>query len=112
MAYRKPDRADRVRTAVYVAVYTAAIGVGAFLLMPGGSAGAFAWSVIVVGGAFLLIRWHARNTAYRCRNCGHEFEISILTDAMSLHGSGGGGWQYLRCPRCGKRTRTEILRKE
>ena len=56
MEYRKPDKADRARTAIYVAVYTAAIGVGAFLLMPGGAVGALAWAVIVVGGAFLLIR--------------------------------------------------------
>ena len=112
MAHHKPARVDRARTAVYVAIYTAAISIGAFLLIARGAAGAFAWAVIVVGGAFLLIRWYARNTAYRCRNCGHEFEISILTDAISLHGSGGGGWKYLRCPRCGKRTKTEILRKE
>jgi len=112
MEYRKPDKADRAGTAIYVAVYTAAIGVGAFLLMPGGAVGALAWAVIVVGGAFLLIRWHARNTAYRCRNCGHEFEISIFTDAISPHGAGGGGWTCLRCSRCGKRTRAEMLRKQ
>ncbi|MFO7996577.1 MAG: hypothetical protein R6U93_05490 [Dehalococcoidia bacterium] len=112
MAYRKPDRADRVRTVTYVAVYTAAIGGGAFLLIPRGPAGAFAWAVMVIGGAFLLIRWHAKSTAYRCINCGHEFEISVLTDAISPHGPGGGGWQYLKCPRCGKRAKTEVLRKE
>ena len=112
MAYRKSNRADRARTAVYVAIYTAAIGIGAFFLIPRGAAEALAWAVIAIGGAFLMIRWHAQNTAYRCRLCGHEFEISIVTDAISPHGPGGGGWKYLRCPQCGKRTKAEILMKK
>ena len=111
MDYRKPTRSDWRRTAVCLGIYVAAIGAGAFFLMPTGPAGALAWAVLVIGGAFVLVRWDAKSTAYRCRNCGHEFEISILTDAISPHGPGGGGWKYLRCPRCGKRTRTEILLK-
>ena len=112
MEYRKPTRADWRKTAIYPALYITAISAGAFLLMPRSALGALAWAILVILGAFLLIRWHAKNTAYRCRNCGHEFEISIFTDAISPHGPRGGGWTYLKCPRCGTRTRAEMLRKQ
>jgi len=112
MTCREPTDADRKEAAAYVTPYIAVLAAGALLLMPGGVPGAVVWVAIVVGGALLLIRWHARNTAYRCRDCHHEFEISVLTDATSLHGTGGGGWKYLKCPQCGKRTRARVLRKE
>jgi len=89
MEYRKPNKGDWARTAIYVAVYTAAIGVGAFLLIPRGAPGALAGAILVILGAFLLIRWHAKNTAYRCAKCNHGFEISIFTDAISHHGARG-----------------------
>ncbi len=49
----------------------------------------------------LLVRWHARNFAYRCPECGQEFEISVFTDFISPHGVGK---KYLKCPRCQKRS--------
>ncbi len=68
--------------------------------------------VIVVIGLLLLVGWHARTFAYRCRNCGHEFAISPLTDLVSPHGPGrGGGWKLLRCPKCGRWTRAFVIRK-
>lgn len=112
MAYREPTLGDQARTGLYLIVYVAVLTVGAFILMPKGASGSAAWAVIVVIGAFLLIRWHARNTAYRCRDCHHEFEISVVTDAVSPHGTGGGGWKYLKCPQCGKRTRARVLRRD
>jgi len=68
--------------------------------------------VMVVIGLLLLVGWHARTFAYRCRNCGSEFAIRILTDLVSPHGPGrGGGWKFLRCPRCGHWTRAFVIRK-
>jgi DNA-directed RNA polymerase subunit RPC12/RpoP len=68
--------------------------------------------VALVIGLLLLVGWHARAFAYRCRNCGHEFAISLLTDLVSPHGPGrGGGWKFLRCPRCGRWTRAFVIRK-
>ena len=104
---RRPEGSRRL-----VTLYIAVLALGALLLMRGGVPGAVVWAVIVVGGALLLIRWHARNPAYRCRACHHEFEISVLTDAITLRGTGGGGWMYPKCPQCGKRTRARVLRKE
>jgi DNA-directed RNA polymerase subunit RPC12/RpoP len=67
---------------------------------------------IAASALFLLVRWHARTYAYRCRNCSDEFEISTLRDLVSPHGLGlGGGWQLLRCPRCGRWTRASVIRK-
>jgi len=112
MAYRKPTRADWKRTALYLAGYIIVISSGAFLLLPKGSVGALLWAVIVIGGLFLLVRWHVKSTAYRCTNCGREFEISLFTDLISPHGIGNGGWKYLKCPQCGRRMRAVVLVKE
>lgn len=112
MTYRKPTGADWGRTAIYLAVYIIAIGSGAFFLLPRGGFGGLVWVVIVVGCLFLLVRWHAKSTAYRCANCGHEFEISPVTDLISPHGIGNGGWKYLKCPHCSQRMRAELLVRE
>jgi hypothetical protein len=45
----------------------------------------------------ILVRWHARNTGYRCPACDFTFVISPWTDFMSPHKS---GIKMLRCPRC------------
>jgi hypothetical protein len=72
----------------------------------------FAWLMAVVVGLFLLVRWHTRAFGYRCRNCGNEFEISMLMDFVSPQGLGrGGGWKCLRCPKCGRWTRAFVINK-
>ena len=69
---------------------------------------------LVAVGLAILILWHAKSTAYHCPICGNEFEISALTDFFSPHGvtKDGGGWVYLKCPKCQNRTRMEIMVKE
>lgn len=112
MNYREPTRAEWVESIIYLAVYAAAIAVGGFLLLPLGNTGILLWAVIAAGGLSLLVWWHSRSVGYRCANCGHEFEISILTDLISPHGMSNGGWQYVKCPHCGQRTRAKILVKD
>ncbi len=75
MAYREPTRENQARTVLHLIIYTAVLTVEAFFLIPGGAPGAAVSAVIFVAGAFLLIRWHATNTTYRCRLCAHEFRI-------------------------------------
>ena len=111
MKFRKPTKADWKRTIIYLTGYIVAISAGAFLLLNRGVIGVLAWVLIVAGGLYLLVRWHAKSTAYRCTECGHEFEISLLTDLISPHGTSKGGWHYLKCPRCGRRMRAEVLVK-
>lgn len=68
--------------------------------------------ILVFSGLILLVRWHARNHIYQCQNCGHEFEVSSFTDFVSPHGPGlAGGWKYLKCPSCQKRSRALEIRK-
>jgi hypothetical protein len=70
--------------------------------------------VVVAAAFFLLVGWHARTFAYRCRHCDNEFEISTLLDLVSptrLDGWWGGGWKLLRCPRCHRWTRATVIRR-
>ena len=68
--------------------------------------------VVVAGALFLLVGWHARTFAYRCRNCGNEFAISTLKDFISPHAWWfDGGWKLLRCPRCHRWTRAIVIRR-
>ncbi|UCF77982.1 MAG: hypothetical protein JSW03_07660 [Candidatus Eiseniibacteriota bacterium] len=58
--------------------------------------------LILVGVAlYFLVTWHARTTGYGCAKCGHEFNITALTDLISPHVPGK---KYLKCPSCHRRT--------
>lgn len=109
--YQETTKEDWIRTIIYVAAFITIIIIGTIFLLP---VYWYIWLILVVGCLFLLVRWHAKNFAYRCPNCGHEFEISIFIDFISPHGPGeAGGWKYLKCPKCHKRSRaTEIKKKE
>lgn len=75
------------------------------------------WGLLVTPvGLIALVIWHRVQSAYRCGACGHEFEISTLTDLVSFQGIGRAsdgtlhGWKLLRCPRCGRWSRARGLR--
>jgi DNA-directed RNA polymerase subunit RPC12/RpoP len=106
---REITKEDWIRTAIYLSLFVAALVIGAVLLLPDYWYG---WLLLVVGGILLLVRWHAAHFAYRCPQCGHEFEITTFTDLISLQGpSRGGGWKYLKCPRCHARSRATQIKK-
>jgi len=102
------------QTVVYLVAFVASAAIGTVIFFATRSVtGLFAWVALVAGGLLLLVSWHARTFAYRCRSCGHEFEISLWTDLISPHGlSKQGGWKYLSCPACRRRTKATIVRKE
>ncbi|MBN1218618.1 MAG: zinc ribbon domain-containing protein [Anaerolineae bacterium] len=107
--FQKTTGQDWLKTIVFVVVFVAIIIVGAIFLLP---AYWYVWLALVIGGLFWLVSWHAKQFAYRCANCGHEFEISALTDLVSPHGIGKAeGWKYLKCPNCQQRTRAAVLKK-
>lgn len=55
--------------------------------------------VVLPGGIYWLVRWHARNTAYLCPHCGNRFAVSTYTDLMSPNMF---TTKLLRCPGCGR----------
>lgn len=111
VTHRKPQRSDWSKTLLFIGIYFGAISISAFILL---LTYWYLWIAIVAGGLAILIFWHAKSTAYHCLKCSNIFEISALTDLFSPHGvsKGGGGWTYLKCPRCANRTKMEILVKQ
>jgi DNA-directed RNA polymerase subunit RPC12/RpoP len=108
MSHRRVTKRDWWKVGGYILLAAAIIVVTARILIPVAWPIGFAvWlAVFVSGGLFLLVRWHAKSTAYRCPACGSEFEISVLTDFASLQLPGR---KYLKCPQCGKRSWATVL---
>jgi DNA-directed RNA polymerase subunit RPC12/RpoP len=108
--YREPKRSDWTKSLLFIGIYVAAISITAFLLLTNYW---YIWLAFVAGGMLLLVLWHKKSTAYHCPKCGNDFEISFLTDLVSPHGvtKDGGGWIYLKCPKCQNRSKMKILMK-
>jgi hypothetical protein len=111
MPYREVTKSDWWKVGGYVLLTVAVIAVAAVILIPAAwPVGFIAWlAIFVVGGMFLLVRWHADNTAYRCPVCGHAFEISVFTDFTSPQVPNR---KLLKCPQCGRRDWAAVLMKE
>lgn len=107
--YTRPQRKDYVRSILYILLYAAVIGAGAFLLLPRAW---YLWLGLVLAGLALLVHWHRLSTVYRCPSCGHGYTISFLTDLTAPHGIGrDGAWLLLRCPNCRERQKTQVLKR-
>lgn len=111
MSYREVTKKDQLKAIGYLALMIMFNVLTAISLVPKAwPIGLVAWLVLCFGGSlFLLVRWHARNTAYRCTACAWEFEISFFTDFISPHFPNK---KLLKCPRCDERNWAEILMKE
>ncbi len=108
MRYRDVTPRDWLKAGLYIALTIGTMVVTMILLIPLGPVGIAAWLGVASGSMYLLVRWHANSTAYRCSACSSEFEISVLTDLVSPH---WGSRKYLRCPECGRRDWATILMK-
>lgn len=103
-----PERSDYLRSTGYLLTYLMLISISAFWLLVEHW---LIWSVIVITGASLLVNWHRRATVYRCPGCEHLYRISFLGSLLAPHGlNRQGPWLLLRCPRCGERRRTPVLK--
>lgn len=111
MRGRQATGKERRKTALYVLLTIVAIAVtGAALPDFLGTIGLIVWLIVVIPGSLLLlVRRHASCTAYRCSSCGHDFEISTLTDLISPHVLGK---KYLKCRLCGQRGWARVLVKD
>jgi DNA-directed RNA polymerase subunit RPC12/RpoP len=98
---------------VYLAAFAVLAVIGfAVLLATGSFVRVLALVMLIATGLLLIVDWHARTFAYRCRICGHEFEISFWTDLFNPHWpSRDGGWKYLKCPACRRRTKAIVIEK-
>jgi hypothetical protein len=107
---RIPTVADKAKTIVFILGTVFVITASAFALLTRlGGFGILLWFGVCVGSVYLLVRWHARTTAYRCSICDYEFEISTPEDFLSAHVF--PSWKFLKCPHCGKRNWTTALIK-
>ena len=113
MQYEHVTRQDWERTALYLAIGMLLIVTGAiFLFAINRVIGAILWFAFIAVVLAFLVSWHTRQYAYRCKQCGEEFEISRLTNFVSPQGiTKDGAWKYLRCPRCDRHERAEVLKK-
>ncbi len=109
-SFREPTPAERrsdVRAmVVYVLSTSIAAGVLASVRFP---SGLVVWVVLVLTSTTLLVHRNARRSGYRCLHCGYEFQVTTWTELISFQGMGGGGWKYLRCPRCDLKSRAKAL---
>ena len=111
MPYRRVTSRDWWRVGGYLLLTGAVLVVTAVILVPlAWPLGLVVWlAVFAAGGLFLLVRWHAHRTAYRCPACDYEFEISVLTDLKSPQIPDK---KYLKCPQCGQRKWAKVLMKD
>ena len=108
--YRAPTASDWRKTILIVGLFVLFLLAAAAVLVAYGNAAVFlaGFIVIVAVALFVLVRWHAGATAYRCASCGHEFTISTTTDLISPHMI---DTKYLRCPACHRRSWAKVLMK-
>ncbi|MCU0485597.1 MAG: hypothetical protein MUC85_05740 [Anaerolineales bacterium] len=106
--YQDPTRKDWVSGIAVLLVYVIVISAGAVLLIPEYWVG---WVALMLVSTILLVIRQNRNYACRCRECGHEFEVSFLANLVAPHGvDKGGGWQLVRCPNCKKRAKATVIK--
>ena len=78
-SFREPTPADRRTGLRVLVIYVLAISLSAGpMLLFDPALGLAAWLVLVALATFLLVRWNARHSGYRCAHCGHEFPVSVF----------------------------------
>ena len=107
--YQDPNRRDWIAGIASLIIFVVVITVGALLLFTDYW---YLWILLVAGGVVILVFRQTTNYACRCRDCGHEFEISFLTNLLSPHGvDRRGSWQWLKCPGCQRRVKVNVIKK-
>lgn len=108
--YRDPTKRDYLIGIGLLLAYLIILALSGYFLIPKYWVW---WSAIFIMSTIFLIINQNRNTACRCRDCGHEFEVSFLVNLTSPHGvDQEGSWQSAKCPNCGKRGRATVLKAE
>ena len=105
--YRYPNLKEKLISYAFVVMTIAIIILSSFYVRP--VYGLIVHLIVIFFTIFVLILWHARNTAYLCPNCDHEFEISFWQDLLS---PAFFNKKLLKCPKCGIRDYTTELAKK
>lgn len=106
--YQDPTRKDWIMGIALLLIYLIVISLGAFFLIPEYW---YWWLLLFFMSTILMVINQNRNYACRCRECGHEFEVSFLVNLISPHGvDKEGGWQWVKCPNCMKRAKATVIR--
>lgn len=106
--YQNPTSKEWISGFAFLLAYLLTIGLGAVFLVPKHW---YWWLLIMVVSTVLLVIKQNRNYACRCRECGHEFEVSFLTNLISPHGvDKEGSWQWVKCPGCEKRAKASVIK--
>ena len=109
LRFREVNTGDWIKSILYTLIIVGIIVWGAFLMIPDGYLSLFVASVAIL--LFSLVVWHARTFGYRCEKCSNEFTISAFTDLISPSGiNKSGGWKYLKCPKCGQRSKATVVK--
>jgi len=66
-------------------------------------------NAVIIGGLVLLVRWHAKNSAYECPECATQFELTAWQDFISPNLIDK---KYVKCPTCNKRVSAKELTKK
>ena len=104
--YKEPSMMYKVLTTSLIALFILFIILGSFFLIPVIGFIPFYFVVFII--LALIIFLHSNNTAYICKNCNHEFEISFWQDLSSAHVPGK---KMLKCPECSvKDYATELVK--
>ena len=99
--FREVTKTDRSRKNLYIILAVAFTSLsGWFFAREVWSIEFVLWGVIVTGGSLLFIKWLLNSSAYRCSECGNEFQISLATFFVSRQAPDK---KYLKCPTCGKK---------
>jgi DNA-directed RNA polymerase subunit RPC12/RpoP len=104
--FKEPSLRYKILTSLVIISFILITIFGGFLLAPVFGYIPFYLAILLL--LALLIFFHTKNTAYLCKNCNHEFEISFWQDLMSAHTPGK---KLLKCPECSyKDYATELVK--
>ena len=93
--YREPSIGDRLFSNFLIILSLAIIVFSGFFILK--QYGLIVYLSIVILTLTLLVYWHSKTRAYKCKNCGNEFEIKFRTDLVSAHFF---RQKMLTCPKC------------
>jgi DNA-directed RNA polymerase subunit RPC12/RpoP len=106
---REITRRDWIQTIIYILLMIGVIIWGAFLMLPSYLS---LWLMVTAVLIYSLTVWHTRHFDYRCNKCGNEFGINVIKNIISPQGlDRQGGWKYLKCPKCGEKSRAKVIKK-